>query len=68
MTTKIKLTDTSKNNELNAPTLNSIEKIITNTCFCKLRSFCPDKTSSNCLKHHNIYQEFMKNKLSIVEE
>ena len=43
-------------------TLNTLEKMLANTCFCKLKEMCPDKNSSDCMRHHNIYDEFMQQK------
>jgi len=40
----------------------NLEQIVANTCFCKLREQCLDKSSAECLKHRNIYQEFMQAK------
>lgn len=42
-------------------TLEILEKIIAESCDCKLREKCLDKTSPECLKHHNIYAEAMLN-------
>jgi len=47
---------------LNRYTATTLEQVVANTCFCKLREQCPDKSSSECLKHRNIYQEFMQTK------
>ena len=40
-------------------TLGVLEKIIAKTCTCKLRTFCLDKNSENCLKHQNIVAQAM---------
>jgi hypothetical protein len=40
----------------------SLEELVADTCFCKLREFCHDKNSDECMKHRNIYQEFMQSK------
>ena len=40
----------------------SLDGLVKQMCFCKLRTYCLDKTSPECLKHHNIYAEFMQNK------
>ncbi len=40
----------------------NLEELVANTCFCKLREFCHDKNSAECMKHRNIYQEFMQSK------
>jgi hypothetical protein len=42
--------------------LSALEALVENTCFCKLRSHCPDKNSAECMKHKNIYVEFMQEK------
>lgn len=42
-----------------ATTLNDM---VAMACFCKLREICIDKTSTECMKHRNIYQEFMHSK------
>ena len=44
----------------NRPT--TLEEIVANTCFCKLRETCHDKHSSDCMRNRNIYQEFMESK------
>lgn len=36
----------------------TLEQMVANTCFCKLRETCPDKNSSECMRHRNIYAEF----------
>lgn len=41
--------------------LSHLEEIMAKTCFCKLRESCPDKTSGDCLKECNVYNEFMQN-------
>ena len=40
----------------------TLEEMVNITCFCKLKEFCIDKNSSECMRHRNIYQEFMANK------
>lgn len=40
----------------------TLDQMIANTCFCKLKEFCPDKNSSECMRHKNIYAEFMQQK------
>ncbi|MDZ4099868.1 MAG: hypothetical protein U1E13_14405 [Methylophilaceae bacterium] len=37
----------------------SLQELVANTCFCKLREQCPDKSSAECMAHRNIYAEFM---------
>lgn len=37
----------------------NLDEMVAMTCFCKLRETCVDKTSAACMKHRNIYQEFM---------
>jgi len=39
------------------PALKALEALVLETCFCKLRSHCIDKSSADCLKNHNIYAE-----------
>ena len=40
----------------------TLEQMVNNTCFCKLKEFCLDKNSNECLRRRNIYQEFMATK------
>jgi hypothetical protein len=40
----------------------TLEEIVANTCFCKLRETCHDKHSTDCMRNRNIYQEFMESK------
>jgi len=40
----------------------SLEEMVNITCFCKLKEFCVDKNGSECMRHRNIYQEFMATK------
>ena len=40
----------------------TLEQMVNNTCFGKLKEFCLDKNGSECLRHRNIYQEFMATK------
>lgn len=44
--------------------ITSLEALVANTCFCKLKNVCPDKTSLECMKHRNIYQEFNQSRTS----
>jgi hypothetical protein len=37
----------------------SLDELVANTCFCKLREQCPDKASDDCMKHRNLFAEFM---------
>lgn len=37
--------------------LQILEKIVADSCHCKLREHCPDKQSPDCLKHRNLYME-----------
>lgn len=39
--------------------LASLEKLVAESCHCKLRAKCIDKNSADCLKHRNIYAEEM---------
>ncbi|WP_155522422.1 hypothetical protein [Pseudomethylobacillus aquaticus] len=38
----------------------SLEELVQHTCFCKLRESCPDKQAEECMRHRNIYAEFMR--------
>ncbi len=49
-------------NANNSGMLSSLEKMVSNTCFCKLRETCEDKNSSQCMRHRNIYAEYMATK------
>jgi hypothetical protein len=40
----------------------TLEALVANTCFCKLKTSCSDKNSSDCMRHKNIYAEFMQQK------
>ena len=40
----------------------TLEQMVANTCCCKLRTSCSDKNSSECMRHKNIYAEFMQQK------
>ena len=42
--------------------LKALEDMVAATCFCKLRTSCSDKNSAECMKHRNIYVEFMQEK------
>ena len=44
---------------LSASEVITLEQMVNNTCFCKLKEFCIDKNGSECMRHRNIYQEFM---------
>ncbi|MES2547520.1 MAG: hypothetical protein V4575_07405 [Pseudomonadota bacterium] len=39
--------------------LRKLEQLVANSCACKLRTHCPDKTSPDCLKQRNLYAEAM---------
>ncbi len=58
---EVKFNDIQVNEANNFTTLDALVKQM---CFCKLRTYCLDKTSPECLKHHNIYAEFMQSKHS----
>jgi hypothetical protein len=47
---------------LSASEVTTLEQMVNNTCFCKLKEFCVDKNGSECMRHRNIYQEFMATK------
>lgn len=38
-------------------TLEILEQILAESCDCKLREKCLDKSSADCLKHRNLYAE-----------
>lgn len=40
----------------------TLEQMVANTCFCKLKTSCSDKNSSECMQNKNIYAEFMLQK------
>ncbi len=46
-----------------APTGNAmllkLEQLVAKSCDCKLRTYCLDKNSPDCLKHRNLYAEAM---------
>jgi hypothetical protein len=44
---------------LSTSEVTTLEQMVNNTCFCKLKEFCIDKNGSECMRHRNIYQEFM---------
>ena len=48
--------------------LSSLEQMVANTCFCKLRERCEDKNSSECMRHRNIVAEFMTKKSNKLEK
>jgi hypothetical protein len=50
------------NQSSDLPVITSLEELVANTCFCKLKATCPDKNSSECMRHRNIYAEFMAEK------
>ena len=45
-----------------APETTTLTQMVANMCFCKLKEFCVDKNSSTCMRHKNIYAEFMQHK------
>lgn len=47
--------DLIKPNSKNSPV--TLEQMVANTCFCKLKETCPDKNNSDCMRHRNIYAE-----------
>ena len=53
----------SKHKNLTRTESTTLEQLVANTCFCKLKAICPDKNSSDCMRHQNIYAEFMQKKL-----
>ena len=42
--------------------LTPLEALFAKTCFCKFRESCDDMNSSECMRHRNIYKEFMQEK------
>ena len=40
----------------------TLDEMVTHACFCKLRSVCYDKISSDCMRIRNVYAEFMMKK------
>ena len=52
----------TKTDAPNTSSLTTLEQMLAKTCFCKLREFCDDKNSSDCLRNKNIYDEFMQQK------
>jgi hypothetical protein len=40
----------------------TLNEMVANTCFCKLRSMCYDKNSNECMRNRNIYADFMLKK------
>ncbi|MGV3581938.1 MAG: hypothetical protein ACO1N8_06500 [Methylophilus sp.] len=42
----------------------TLEQMVAKTCFCKLREYCEDKNSVECMRNRNIYAEFMAKKHS----
>jgi hypothetical protein len=49
-------------NDTNKAAPTTLDEMLAKTCFCKLREFCDDKNSSECMRHRNIYAEFMLEK------
>jgi len=40
----------------------TLDALVKQMCFCKLREHCDDKSSPECLQHRNLYAEFMLSK------
>lgn len=40
--------------------LKLLEQVVADSCFCKLRETCPDKSAHDCLKDKNIYSTQVK--------
>ena len=55
----IEMTDTKQPKLSPNSMLHALEALAAETCFCKLREKCNDKTSPECLKHRNMYAEAM---------
>ena len=51
--------ENSKTSSHSSNTLAVLEKMVEESCDCKLRAKCLDKTSADCLKHRNLYAEAM---------
>jgi len=49
-------------NQENYHQATTLDEMVANACFCKLRSICYDKNSSECMRKKNIYEEFMLKK------
>ncbi|PPD56092.1 MAG: hypothetical protein CTY10_05980 [Methylotenera sp.] len=45
--------------------LQKLEQLVAESCACKLRTHCHDKTSADCLKHRNLYAEAMQARVDI---
>jgi hypothetical protein len=43
-------------------TITTLTQLVAHTCFCKLKATCADKNSPECLRHRNLYAEFMLQK------
>jgi hypothetical protein len=50
------------NKDTSDSAITTLTQLVENTCFCKLRETCSDKNSSECMRHRNIYAEFMQQK------
>jgi hypothetical protein len=48
--------------------IRSLEQMVANTCFCKLRERCENKNSSACMRHRNIVAEFMAKKYNKLDK
>jgi hypothetical protein len=55
----IEMTNTKQPKSSPNSMLQALEALAAETCFCKLREKCTDKTSPDCLKHRNMYAEAM---------
>jgi len=51
----------TKVNYQSLSTLDILERIVAESCDCKLREKCLDKSSAECLKHRNLYAEALIN-------
>jgi hypothetical protein len=49
-------------NQKNDHKVTTLDEMVANACFCKLRSICYDKNSSECMRKRNIYADFMMKK------
>lgn len=53
------MSEPSKSSMHHSNSLAVLEKIVEESCDCKLRAKCLDKASPDCLKHRNVYAEAM---------
>ena len=56
------MTKQTSTEQVSKSSLTTLEEMLANTCFCKLKETCPDKNSPDCMRHKNIYNDFMQQK------